>query len=147
VWAVGELCRVRAVKGRSGVGGWGAVPCASSEGARMRTRAHPSSHAASTQGRTGAKRGRGASLLGGAWEEEARRRPMESLCCHASREAACRLCPCPVRSIIIVGGANQAAWALSDSTKQLLSSAGAVLLQREIPEAVNLEVSACRTRC
>ncbi|PNH07921.1 Ribokinase [Tetrabaena socialis] len=44
-------------------------------------------------------------------------------------------------SIIIVGGANQAAWQLSDSARQLLSGAGAVLLQREIPESVNLEVA------
>ncbi|EFJ44815.1 hypothetical protein VOLCADRAFT_106272 [Volvox carteri f. nagariensis] len=44
-------------------------------------------------------------------------------------------------SIIIVGGANQAAWSLSDGVKQLLSCAGAVLLQREIPESVNIEVA------
>lgn len=43
-------------------------------------------------------------------------------------------------SIIIVGGANQAAWQLSDAVGQLLRSAGAVLLQREIPESVNLQV-------
>ncbi|GLI68634.1 hypothetical protein VaNZ11_013004, partial [Volvox africanus] len=44
-------------------------------------------------------------------------------------------------SIIIVGGANQAAWNLSDSVKQLISIAGAVLLQREIPESVNIKVA------
>jgi ribokinase len=44
-------------------------------------------------------------------------------------------------SIIIVGGANQAAWKLPDGVKQLLAGAGAVLLQREIPESVNLEVA------
>lgn len=44
-------------------------------------------------------------------------------------------------SIIIVGGANQASWQLSESAKQLVQRAGAVLLQREIPEAVNTEVA------
>ncbi|KAG2497847.1 hypothetical protein HYH03_004114 [Edaphochlamys debaryana] len=44
-------------------------------------------------------------------------------------------------SIIIVGGANQAAWNLSDGVKQLIAGAGAVLLQREIPEPVNVEVA------
>lgn len=44
-------------------------------------------------------------------------------------------------SIIIVGGANQAQWQLSDATKQLLKTAGAILLQREIPESVNTEVA------
>ncbi|KXZ56172.1 hypothetical protein GPECTOR_1g148 [Gonium pectorale] len=44
-------------------------------------------------------------------------------------------------SIIIVGGANQAAWNLSDSVRQLIATAGAVLLQREVPESVNVEVA------
>eukprot|EP00775_Hariotina_reticulata_P011051 gene11051-11206_t len=46
-------------------------------------------------------------------------------------------------SIVIVGGANQtlAAWQLSDDTQQLISTAGAVLLQREIPEPVNIQVA------
>ncbi|GFR41527.1 hypothetical protein Agub_g2223 [Astrephomene gubernaculifera] len=44
-------------------------------------------------------------------------------------------------SIIIVGGANQASWSLSEPVKQLLATAGAVLLQREIPEQVNIEVA------
>ncbi|KAG2440419.1 hypothetical protein HYH02_010307 [Chlamydomonas schloesseri] len=44
-------------------------------------------------------------------------------------------------SIIIVGGANQAAWKLSDGVKALIAGAGAVLLQREIPEPVNVEVA------
>ncbi|GLC36033.1 hypothetical protein PLESTB_000531200 [Pleodorina starrii] len=44
-------------------------------------------------------------------------------------------------SIIIVGGANTTTWNLSDGVRQLLAGAGAVLLQREIPESVNLEVA------
>ncbi|KAF5832813.1 Ribokinase-like protein [Dunaliella salina] len=44
-------------------------------------------------------------------------------------------------SIIIVGGANQAEWILSDAAKAEVSKAGAVLLQREIPEHVNVEVA------
>lgn len=45
-------------------------------------------------------------------------------------------------SIIIVGGANQTGWAISDADRALLRSAGAVLLQREIPEEINAEVRA-----
>ncbi|WIA09426.1 hypothetical protein OEZ85_008831 [Tetradesmus obliquus] len=46
-------------------------------------------------------------------------------------------------SIIIVGGANQdeEAWSLSEQEQQLIAGAGAVLLQREIPEAANIQVA------
>lgn len=44
-------------------------------------------------------------------------------------------------SIIIVGGANQATWSLSDADKSLIQGAGAVLLQREVPEQVNIDVA------
>jgi len=44
-------------------------------------------------------------------------------------------------SIVIVGGANQSHWQLTDNIKQLLQSAGAVLLQREIPEEINVQVA------
>ncbi|WIA29510.1 hypothetical protein OEZ86_012011 [Tetradesmus obliquus] len=46
-------------------------------------------------------------------------------------------------SIIIVGGANQdeKAWNLSKQEQQLIAGAGAVLLQREIPEAANIQVA------
>lgn len=44
-------------------------------------------------------------------------------------------------SIIIVGGANQAPWQLTDAAQSAIKSAGAVLLQREIPEHVNLQVA------
>jgi len=47
-------------------------------------------------------------------------------------------------SIIIVGGANQAEWALSDAAKAQVAGAGAVLLQREIPEHVNAQVAKVR---
>ncbi|DBA87623.1 TPA: hypothetical protein ACH3X1_004639 [Trebouxia sp. C0004] len=43
--------------------------------------------------------------------------------------------------IMIVGGANQSEWKFSENDHKLLSSAGAILLQREIPEAVNIEVA------
>lgn len=43
--------------------------------------------------------------------------------------------------IMIVGGANQAEWKFSEEDHKLLSGAGAILLQREIPEAVNIEVA------
>lgn len=43
--------------------------------------------------------------------------------------------------IILHGGANTAPWALGDEARAAISSAGAVLLQREIPEAVNTEVA------
>ncbi|PRW20369.1 hypothetical protein C2E21_9039 [Chlorella sorokiniana] len=43
--------------------------------------------------------------------------------------------------IILHGGANTAPWVLSDAAQAATSSAGAVLLQREIPEAVNTQVA------
>ncbi|KAI7836988.1 hypothetical protein COHA_009170 [Chlorella ohadii] len=43
--------------------------------------------------------------------------------------------------IILHGGANTAPWALSGAAQAAISSAGAVLLQREIPEAVNTQVA------
>ncbi|KAL4431479.1 hypothetical protein ABPG75_006735 [Micractinium tetrahymenae] len=43
--------------------------------------------------------------------------------------------------IIIHGGANTAPWQLSTEARSTIASAGAVLLQREIPEAVNVEVA------
>ena len=46
--------------------------------------------------------------------------------------------------IILHGGANTASWALSDAAQAAISSAGAVLLQREIPEAVNTQVAQVR---
>jgi hypothetical protein len=46
--------------------------------------------------------------------------------------------------IILHGGANMAAWQLDDATRAAISSAGAVLLQREIPEGVNAEVAQVR---
>ena len=50
--------------------------------------------------------------------------------------------PSGENSIVILGGANQHPWALSESDEALISRAGAVLLQREIPEAVNAKVAA-----
>lgn len=44
-------------------------------------------------------------------------------------------------SIIIVGGANAAEWSITDAQAATITRAGAVLLQREIPDAVNLEVA------
>ena len=46
--------------------------------------------------------------------------------------------------IILHGGANTAPWALSEAAQAAVSSAGAVLLQREIPEAVNTQVAQVR---
>lgn len=43
--------------------------------------------------------------------------------------------------IIIHGGANTAAWELGEGARAALRGAGAVLLQREVPEAVNTEVA------
>jgi ribokinase len=40
-----------------------------------------------------------------------------------------------------VGGANQSHWELTDDARAALAAAGAVLLQREIPEGVNLQVA------
>jgi ribokinase len=50
--------------------------------------------------------------------------------------------PCGESSIVVVGGANQAPWQLTDAARRLVQAAGAVLLQREIPEEVNAEVAA-----
>lgn len=50
-------------------------------------------------------------------------------------------------SIIIVGGANESGWRLTDADRALLRSAGAVLLQREIPELVNAEVGTQHPSC
>lgn len=46
-------------------------------------------------------------------------------------------------SIIIVGGANMCSWpqSLPDEHLELLRSAGIVLLQREIPDSVNIQVA------
>ncbi|EFN51579.1 hypothetical protein CHLNCDRAFT_140074 [Chlorella variabilis] len=43
--------------------------------------------------------------------------------------------------IILHGGANTAPWQLGEEARAAISSAGAVLLQREIPEAVNAELA------
>ena len=40
-----------------------------------------------------------------------------------------------------MGGANQSGWNLGEPVQQLLRTAGAVLLQREIPEEINLQVA------
>eukprot|EP00210_Caulerpa_lentillifera_P000895 g866.t1 len=40
-------------------------------------------------------------------------------------------------SILIVGGANQSQWTLTPEIEQEIRTAGAVLLQREIPDSVN----------
>jgi ribokinase len=49
-------------------------------------------------------------------------------------------------SIIIVGGANMCCWpeTLSDEDLKVVRSAGIVLLQREIPEVVNIQVAKVR---
>ncbi|KAL6959146.1 ribokinase [Sarracenia purpurea var. burkii] len=46
-------------------------------------------------------------------------------------------------SIIIVGGANMSCWpdALSEDDLEVLRNAGIVLLQREIPDSVNIQVA------
>lgn len=46
-------------------------------------------------------------------------------------------------SIIIVGGANMCGWAdtLSDEDLEVVRNAGIVLLQREIPDSVNIQVA------
>ena len=49
--------------------------------------------------------------------------------------------PSGENSIVILGGANQHGWALGDEDVKAIAGAGAVLLQREIPESVNLAVS------
>ncbi len=48
-------------------------------------------------------------------------------------------------SIVIVGGANAAAWEFSPAAEALLAGgAGMVLLQREVPEDVNLAAAKAR---
>ncbi|UPQ98499.1 ribokinase [Chloropicon primus] len=49
--------------------------------------------------------------------------------------------PSGENSIVILGGANQKGWELAGEDEEAISAAGAVLLQREIPEHVNLAVS------
>jgi ribokinase len=51
------------------------------------------------------------------------------------------LLPGGENSIIIVGGANTAAWALSQQQTEAIQGATAVLLQREIPDEINLQVA------
>ncbi|KAK9906897.1 hypothetical protein WJX75_009892 [Coccomyxa subellipsoidea] len=58
-----------------------------------------------------------------------------------SGTAVILLQPSGENSILIVGGANTAAWDFDDAALELLRSAGAVLLQREIPEEVNAHVA------
>jgi ribokinase len=49
-------------------------------------------------------------------------------------------------SIIIVGGANMSCWPekLSDEDLEVVRKAGVVLLQREIPDLVNIQVAKVR---
>lgn len=49
--------------------------------------------------------------------------------------------------IIIHGGANTVPWELGEGAAAAIRGAGAVLLQREIPEAVNLEVAQASGVC
>ena len=45
-------------------------------------------------------------------------------------------------SIVIVGGANQSpGWALTEATKEIIAGAAYLLLQREVPERVNVEAA------
>lgn len=50
-------------------------------------------------------------------------------------------------SIIIVGGANMSCWpeTLSDEDLEVVRNAGIVLLQREIPDSINIQVAKVRT--
>lgn len=59
----------------------------------------------------------------------------------ATGTALVMLLPSGENSIVIVGGANTAAWALSQQQKDAIVHAKAVLLQREIPDSVNLQVA------
>lgn len=68
--------------------------------------------------------------------------------------AVVMLQPGGTNSIIIVGGANVAWPTLEDGTsrltanvQELIKRAGAVLLQREIPDAVNLEAAKVQVFC
>ena len=49
--------------------------------------------------------------------------------------------PSGENSIVILGGANQEKWEISERNRETIGGAGAVLLQREIPEHVNLQVA------
>lgn len=59
----------------------------------------------------------------------------------ATGTALVMLLPSGENSIIIVGGANTAAWSLSQQQKDAILQAKSVLLQREIPDSVNLQVA------
>jgi ribokinase len=48
--------------------------------------------------------------------------------------------------IILHGGANTAHWQLGAEAQAAIRGAGAVLLQREVPEGVNTEVAQVRLR-
>lgn len=52
-------------------------------------------------------------------------------------------------SIIIVGGANMSCWphTLSNQDLDIIKNAGIVLLQREIPDSVNIQVAKVRILC
>eukprot|EP00803_Ostreobium_quekettii_P009810 evm.model.scf_788EXC.4 EVM.evm.TU.scf_788EXC.4 scf_788EXC:36542-42083(+) len=58
-----------------------------------------------------------------------------------SGTAVVMLQPSGENSIVIVGGANQHTWSLGADVQQSIMSAGAVLLQREIPDNVNEAVA------
>jgi ribokinase len=51
------------------------------------------------------------------------------------------LFPSGENSIIIAGGANTSSWEVSESQKDAILNAKTVLLQREIPDHVNLQVA------
>lgn len=59
----------------------------------------------------------------------------------ATGTALVMLLPSGENSIVIAGGANTAAWDLSQQQKDTILKAKAVLLQREIPDSVNLHVA------
>ncbi|GMH33759.1 hypothetical protein BSKO_01593 [Bryopsis sp. KO-2023] len=55
--------------------------------------------------------------------------------------AVIMLQPSGENSIVIVGGANQVTWDIGEKEQQVVSTAGAILLQREIPDSINLAVA------
>lgn len=58
------------------------------------------------------------------------------------------MCSAGENSIVIVGGANTAEWNIDEESRQVLQSAGGLLLQREIPEEVNtLAAKVCLLTC
>jgi ribokinase len=59
----------------------------------------------------------------------------------ATGTALVMLLPSGENSIIIVGGANTASWDISQRQKVAILDAELVLLQREIPDSVNLQVA------